>query len=578
MSNSSHSKSPTEAPVSAEQDAAVKAVGTWVRQFALTLKNSRLYDARNAAVLRFRQQLAAALHQLVQEHGSFTLRFSPDDVTYRDVSLYPAKSRDDNLALPFYRDGVRAMTFHAGVEPVELEYVIASLIRVTAQNGGEDDDLVTMLWQGQLRHIEVDYIPAEGEVGAATATDGEVVPWPTGEAPPATPHPEEAPGLREVSLTDEDPRSDDWKVGVPTAELEVEYEAMRSTAASEAARFLHEFEVERLVSPVTSMVAIAQAFLAAETHADDHVDLARYLPRMLRLAVQEGAWAEAQQTVVMLDRMGGWSPVTYVQQLQQPSTLAALKERLAQQGESHWSAFADFARGLGEASVDVLGGVLAEFDGSVQGRPLAAALVAMCRKSPERLGPWLADRRPAVVRQMVQMLGEIGGVAIVPLLHGALRHHDPRVRAEAVGALQRADLKAARPLLLTVLDANDPKLFLPALQKLSEARDIEVSQRLLLMIIAPEFDARPADEKRAIYAALGSTGGDEVVPELEAELLKGGWFERVDESHQQAVARCLMRIGTPMARMVIEHGAQSRRAQVRDVCRELLARWEGPRA
>jgi hypothetical protein len=396
--------------------------------------------------------------------------------------------------------------------------------------------------------------------------------------PEEAPQPTEAPGLREVAFDDSDPRSDDWKVGVPTAELEAEFEAMRSTAAGEAARFMHEFEVERLISPVSSMVAIAQAFLAAETHADDHADVTRYLPRVLRLAVQDGLWEDAKQVVQMLDRLGGWSPVTYVQELQQSATLVALKERLAQQTEAEWTTFAAFARELGEASVDVLGGVLAEFDGTVQGRPLAVALVAMCRKSPERLAPWLADRRPAVVRQMVQMLGEIGGVGIVPLLHGALRHPDARVRAEAVGALQRVDIKAARPLLIAALQSKDAKLFLPALQKLSEARDVEVSQHLLLMIIEPEFDARPIEEKRAIYATLGATGGDEVVPELEAELLKGGWFERVDESHQQAVARCLMRIGTPMARMVIEHGAQSRRGPVRDVCRELLARREGPRA
>ena len=31
---------------------------------------------------------------------------------------------------------------------------IAALIRVTGQNATEDDDLVTMLWQGQLRHVE----------------------------------------------------------------------------------------------------------------------------------------------------------------------------------------------------------------------------------------------------------------------------------------------------------------------------------------------------------------------------------------------------------------------------------------
>ena len=46
-------------------------------------------------------ELVAALHEVIRLHGSFVLRVAPDDVTCDGVSLYPARSRDDNLALPF---------------------------------------------------------------------------------------------------------------------------------------------------------------------------------------------------------------------------------------------------------------------------------------------------------------------------------------------------------------------------------------------------------------------------------------------------------------------------------------------
>jgi len=39
-----------------------------------------------------------------------TFRFVSDDVTCDGESLYPARSRDDNLAYPFHRDGVRGLT------------------------------------------------------------------------------------------------------------------------------------------------------------------------------------------------------------------------------------------------------------------------------------------------------------------------------------------------------------------------------------------------------------------------------------------------------------------------------------
>src|SRR4026208_147369 len=91
--------------LSPDEEAAVKAVGAWVQLFARTFKNCRLYDARNPSAVRFREQLGTALQQVIADRGEFTLTFTANDVTCHQQSLYPAKSRDDNLALPFYRDG-----------------------------------------------------------------------------------------------------------------------------------------------------------------------------------------------------------------------------------------------------------------------------------------------------------------------------------------------------------------------------------------------------------------------------------------------------------------------------------------
>ena len=104
-----------------EQEAAVRAAEVWVNHLARTLKTCRLYDANNPTVIRFREELAQALTRTLEEHGPLTLQFTSDDVLCDEDSLYPARSRDDNLALAFYRDGVRALTFSPGIEPRELE-------------------------------------------------------------------------------------------------------------------------------------------------------------------------------------------------------------------------------------------------------------------------------------------------------------------------------------------------------------------------------------------------------------------------------------------------------------------------
>jgi hypothetical protein len=85
-------------------------------------------------------------------------------------------------------------------------------------------------------------------------------------------------------------------------------------------------------------------------------------------------------------------------------------------------------------------------------------------------------------------------------------------------------------------------------------------------LLEPGFEQRPTEERRSVYSTLGACGGDEVVADLEAELHKGNWFTRNPESHRQAIARVLARIGTPLARMVLERGTQSRRGPVKTAC------------
>ena len=163
---------------------------------------------------------------------------------------------------------------------------------------------------------------------------------------------------------------------------------------------------------------------------------------------------------------------------------------------------------------------------------------------------------------------------MVGLLQAAANHPDGRVRYEVVSALRGVDPRLARPLLLKLVQSDDSRTFQAALLTLAERRDPQVARFALELTLGPDFEQRSNDERRAIYSALGSTGGDEVMPELEAELLKGGWFQRGNEGHRQAIARCIARIGTPMAREVIEEGARSRRGPIRDLCEELLQRWE----
>ena len=47
----------------------------------------------------------------------------------------------------------------------ELDTLVDSVLAATGSNL-DDGDLVTLLWEADLRHLDVDYVPAEGDVGS----------------------------------------------------------------------------------------------------------------------------------------------------------------------------------------------------------------------------------------------------------------------------------------------------------------------------------------------------------------------------------------------------------------------------
>jgi len=551
-------------------DAAVKAAAGWVAQFARTLKTCRLYDAANPAVIRFREELTQATNRLLEEHGALTFQFTADDVTCDGQSLYPARSRDDNLAYPFHRDGVRSLTLNPGLEPQELATLVDCTLSATGANL-EDGDLVTLLWEADFRHVGVEFVPAEGDVGGGPPQpvaegEGALLPWPrTNDAQKPS---EEAPEKK-----DPNGRSEDWMLGDLTVEVEASYVELDSLSAMELDRFRREFTEEHLVSPVTAALAISVACLNANSGADDRQDLSRFLPRVLRGALSLGAWADAGEALRTLRELGPglWTEETFIQELMQPVSVARVVEKLDAQGADGIGGFLHLAAEVADPGVDWMTLVLAESKQREVRQALAEALAERCRYNPDRLAPWLSDGRWYVVRNIVHILGWIGGPSIMNMMGVALRHPDARVRAEVVAALAQVELKLSRPLLVRALEGAETRVFCQVLSQLSGARDPATARFVFAFLQQERFVQRPAEERRAIYAALASVGGDEIVPELESELMRTNWFDRAQEVHRHNVARILARIGTTRAREALDRGARSRRAPVRQAAAMALS-------
>jgi hypothetical protein len=556
-----------------------RAVAGWLQQLSRTVKTCRLYDPANPTVVNFRRDLAASLDACLREHGPIQLVFSPQGISLGEIPLYTARTREDNLAIPFFRDGIRALTITPGIAPREVDALVDALLQTTRREG-DDADLVTLLWEAEPEHLALDCVAVDGdfESGAAeetgTGAAGPIAPWPKREAwgTPST-------GARSAGTdgagTEELGRSDDRITASDTPGLEATLVLLQTGVDAEVERLRLELDAERGVPLPRLALELVRSCLDTAPAGRECGELHRYVPRVLHETVAQGLWEDARAGLDLLPaREPSRDAVSaFLAELEQPGSLTSRQAWACldhQSPEGH-EAFFQFARSLGPDVVEWLMHGLAESQRQGFRRSLARTIAGLARDNPERLAPWLADARWYVVRNVVHILGMIGGEHVAGLLRACASHSEFRVRREVVTALARVPRPVSRPVLLEMLAQSDTRLFGTILHHLATAPDPELGRRLLAMIEETRFETRPEEEKRAILHALAAVGDDSLLPALQARILQTAWFGRGKDEHRFAAAMCVARLGSPAARRVLEEGATSRRQEVARACTQALA-------
>jgi hypothetical protein len=553
-------------------------VTLWVGQLARAIKNCRLYDRQPAVVTRLGTELTGWLSPQLDRSGALTLQFTGQDILLDRYSLLAEPSTKEDLAQAFHRDGVRSLTFKPGIEPEEIGALLDILSRTGPQSLPEHD-LVTMLWEADLVHIDVDAVPAEGEFmeGAAErpATEGSFLPWPAARA-------EEGDGqpggtwfpTGRTTGDSRTGRSDDWVIPDSAGRKEGQLELVDAEIPPEVEGFRQEYEREQETSLIRNTLSITEACLSASEDWHDAAEFAQLIPRVVRLASSSGAWPEAREGIRLLKRCcdQGRLPEGLTRQFRQITPTQDIVKCLDQQSPDQIEAFILFARELRDQAIQWLVTAMAESEVRRNRRLLVTAVVDACRQTPVLLDPWVSDQRWYVVRNIVYVLGQIGGKEAVELLSKAARHREERVRRQVVMALRGVALPEARATLMSMLTDSDSGIFCAVLEAFSGGRDPEAAGHLKRTVASADFPRRSSQERSAIYAALGSTGGDDALPILESQLLKGNLLSRGQVPDCDALVSCIARIGSPRAQALLDRGTRSWNGSVKKACLDALAR------
>jgi hypothetical protein len=524
-----------------------------VRQLFVTLAKAfrayQLYDDNNPVRRRFLEGLRTELQRLWTETDRIVVTVDEDHFYLDGRDVYRSESRADSLAFLFFKDGVREITFLPGIEGTELERFLGVLQRAR-KLVPEGDDLLTVLWEEDLRFFEYQYVDlmAEGvalpepgagnssaELQAVLEAEDEADEAESGEAGDEPPPPQTVkqddfnPTLYAL-----DPREMD------TLRAEVRKELARDTRNDVLSALFDRLEEREDRSRQIEILRILSTLLPNFLSRGAIVPASRVLEELRTLERQDGVLDERgiAEVGAMLDAVSARDTLDELIKALYDGTIKATPTQLA--------GFLTYLRG---AALPALLHASETVEHKELRSVLRAAVQGIARKNRAAVLTLLEQDDPVVAAGAARLVGDMQITEAGPALAGLLAHDEAAVRLAAVEAAISLKASTVAGALEHTLDDPDRDVRVAAARALGTLKYRPAARTLA--DIAGGKDIRGADvgEKVAVFEAYGAVAGDDGVLLLDGLLNGKSLFGKREPTEVRAAAALgLGRIGTSGAK------------------------------
>jgi hypothetical protein len=115
-------------------------------------KTLRMYPQNNPVYVKALEDLYARFGDFFHFKGDLTFKINQHSIFHDSEEVYQNPEKDDNIALFFFKDGLRELTFRQGLLLEELESFM-KIIAMDFDREAVDDDVVTLFWECDFQNI-----------------------------------------------------------------------------------------------------------------------------------------------------------------------------------------------------------------------------------------------------------------------------------------------------------------------------------------------------------------------------------------------------------------------------------------
>ncbi|UCF78028.1 MAG: HEAT repeat domain-containing protein [Candidatus Eiseniibacteriota bacterium] len=535
---------------------------------ARTYKSRQLYAANNPVRRTCLETAMLNLSDFLKENDTLTFSVNETQLIYHERAVYANPDRRESFVFRLYRDGIRSISFHAGIDEEELEEFVEALTQVSPEAGEGDTDVVTQIWERDLVHIT--YLAVDD----CLDLDDEEFEFPTdtpstrGEHSISTATGEERIGIATM-------------VDTPLTREEKQSVANVSLSEKDLEEIGHQVLLEEQQKPREKVTEIFLEILLGRSDVDVKTDVARGLGILCGDLLEEGNPVRAAEILRAIKKLLGKEgksceelervAISFLEMRAYERELSRVEPRLEQADVRELEQYEGYLRELLPGAVGQLCAILGRARSRTAREMLCRVLSVLARDNLKALAQMLDDPRWYLVRNLVVVLRLMKDRRALPYLEGLLSHEEARVRVEVVQCLAEIGGTEAVTLMARCLRDRDEAIRIMAARKLGRLGGEQAASSLAACIREGSFAKRSLDEKREYFDALGRSCSDEYIPFLEGVLKKRSFLHAAEiDEMRRCAAMALARMGTERATRLLEQLAKARRGKARKYCIEAL--------
>lgn len=464
-----------------------KRVRDIVQSFLKGKKILRMYPKNNPIYLNTLEDVFGRFKDFFYYKDDLVLNIKQNEILYASEPVYVSSEKEDNLALFFFKDGLREITFKKGLSYDELE----EFLKITSIDYNRevlDDDIVTLFWEKDFQNIQ--YVVDE----TIMVDDDDYEARATKEVEEETKE-EDLLKVYEEAMRDEE-KVEDVSI-VPLADKDLQQ------LVTELEKDSHD-KTPKLVEILFEMFYYSDSKEAYE-------DLAEFFMSAIDFSISRG---DLSLVTAILSRVKQMTEdKTNPEEIRRHSkkililtsgekVINLLGEILDGGQEIDEGVFEDFVKYLDKSAIEPFMKILGELKSIQARKSVIEALIHLGTKDITPLSKGLNDSRWYVVRNIIYILRKIGDKRAVDHLLKTIKHGDIRVKKEVIRALGELGGTGVLQALRECLDDQEIQVRTASLRSFGVIGS-EAAKRIVLSKITDKvFRDKDFEEKKEFFEVL----------------------------------------------------------------------------